>query len=292
MTYNLVRATDEWMTRDQFVLPRLKAHHPSEASVRWTDSYGIERCSGTCLRQLYYTLTGLGVKGKTTPYTQWIFALGKAVEEILVRQWVQMGIWVANNVKFHDPVRNISGEVDVILKEPDGTLYAVEAKSFYGYNATKEICGNKTTVGRPKTSQLLQTLIYVDLCQELDILQYAKMVYYARDSAARKEFDVTIKKDNKGNKRPVVDGVMDYRFTIDDIYKRYELIDHYLQSKTLPPRDYEAIYDEEKVEKLYELGEISDTNYSKWKKKPSINPIGHWMCNSLYCPYRDLCDKE
>jgi hypothetical protein len=203
-----------------------------------------------------------------------------------------MGILVANNIKFHEPKRNISGELDIVLREPDGTLFLGEIKSFYNYNATKEICGNKTVVGKPKTSQLLQILIYVDLCQELNILQYGKLVYYARDSAARKEFDITIKLDNKGSKRPVVDGKMDYRFTLEDIYSRYALLDEYLATKTLPERDYDAIYDKEMIEKLYELGEIGETNYTKWSKKPSTNPIGHWMCNPTYCPYRSICDKQ
>lgn len=287
MTYNLIEATDSHMTRKQFSLPRLVANNPSSASVKWTDFNGISKVSGACLRQTYYKFTG--APGATTPdaYSQWLFAQGKGVETILVEQWKEMGIWVANNVKFYDKEKNISGELDVVLTEPDGTLFGVEVKSFAGYQATKEVIGNFKYPGKPKTSQMLQTLVYVDLCRRLGLIQYFKMVYYARDSGERTEYDISLMQDGE-HLRPTVNGVIDYRFTMQDIYDRFAELDYYLAQKLLPPRDYSLSWTPEKVEESYAAGEISDTKYKNWKKNPTKYPVGDWQCGK-YCPYRSIC---
>jgi hypothetical protein len=275
------------MTRQKISLPRPATFFPSEASVSWTDQHGIERVTGACLRQVWYRLTGTGEPSKPDPYSEWIFALGKAVEQILIEQWKCMGILVGNNIKFYDAKRNISGELDVVLQDPESSkLFGVEVKSFYGYNATKEVCGNTKVVGHPKTSQLLQTLIYVDLCKDLGILDYFKLVYYARDSAHRKEFDVTVIDDN-GQTRPVVDGVVDYRFTMENVYSRYKTLKSHIESNTIPPRDYSIAFSPEKVKQLYELGEVSETAMKEYKRNPAKNPVSNWQCN--YCPVRKHC---
>lgn len=287
--FSLINATDEHMTRKLFSLPRGSHHYPSEASVKWTDRYGIERVAGQCLRAAWLRATGKGIPASFDAYTQWIFSLGKAVEEILVEQWKQMGIWVANNVKFYDKEKNISGELDVVVRDTEGKLVCCEIKSFSGYNATKEIMGNKSVAGHPKTSQLLQCLIYVDLCQKLGILDYAKLVYYSRDSALRREFDVVLI-DEGDTKRPVIDGAIDYRFTMKDIYKRYEELDEYIKNDIMPPRDYEMIYPKEKILKLNSVGEIAKTKFADWQKNPEKNPIGSWHCS--YCGFKSFCSNN
>ena len=289
MSYNLIEATDAYMTRTQFHLPRGQHYYPSESSVTYTDHHGIRRVEGQCLRQSWYRITGKAPPTKHDAYSEWIFALGRSVEDILTEQWKQMGIWVANNVKFYDPERNISGEVDVVLTEPDGTLYVVEVKSFYGYMATRDICGNKKIVGKPKTSQLLQALIYVDLGRRLGLYDYVKMVYYARDSASRNEFDIRLLEDGE-LLRPTINGVIDYRFTMDDIYVRFEELDNYIKQDEIPPRDYDVVYDPDKVKQLYAVGDIGKTSFEKWKKSPSKNPIGDWQCK--YCGFSKFCWKE
>ena len=138
MTYNLIKATDQFMTRKRISLPRKPAWYPSEASVSWVDSNGETQIRGTCMRAAYFRYTGIFSEHRKPhdAYTMWIFALGKAVEEILVEQYKQMGIWVDNNVKFYDPERNISGEVDIFLEDPETKkLIVTECKSFFGYYA-------------------------------------------------------------------------------------------------------------------------------------------------------------
>jgi len=286
MAYNLIEATDQHMVRPKVHLPRNKYFYPSESSVRWIDSNNIPRVSGSCLRASYYRVTG--ERGlPTDPYSEWIFRLGKKVEEILVEEWKQMGIWVTNNAKFYDQDHRVSGEIDVVLVEPDtNTLFGVECKSFYGYYATKEICGSRNQAPRPKTAHLLQTLIYTDLCKRHGILDYFKLIYYARDSAKRSEFNIDIIEDN-GLKRPTINGVMDYRFTVDEIYDRFEELNTYINNNQLPPADFELRWDANKVQTFFDLGEVSKTAFQDFQKNPEKNPVGDWQCR--YCAFKNHC---
>lgn len=289
MTYNLIKATDEHMCRAQLSFPRYPARNPSSASVKWNDVNGLPRVSGTCLRQQWYKSKGM-VGGAPDAYSEWIFATGKGVERILIEQWKEMGIWIDNNVKFYDAEHHMSGEIDVILAEPDGKMFGVEVKSFAGYQATKEIMGNAHLRGHPKTSQLLQTLVYIDLCQKLKLIEYFKIVYYARDSGDRREFDVSIIQDGE-YRRPTINGVIDYRFTMQDIYDRYTELEHYIEEDLLPPRDYSIAWPADRIEEEYKAGEVSKTKYLAWQKKPDKNPIGDWQCSPRYCPFHSICWK-
>jgi len=288
MSFNLIALTDEHLTRPRVHFPTNDFFNPSASSVRWLDKHNIPRVSGTCLRASYYRYTGQqGLP--TDAYSEWIFRLGKKVEEILVEEWKQMGLWVGNNMKFYDKENNISGEIDVILMDPETRqLVATEVKSFYGYYATKEICGTPKQQGRPKTGHILQTLIYLDVCKRHNILDYAKLVYYARDAAKRKEFNIDIVQDGE-HKRPMINGVIDYRFTIEEIYDRYKELQEYLDRKELPPADYELRWDGPKVKKFYDLGEVSKTAFEDFTKNPEKNPVGDWQCS--YCAYKHCCWK-
>jgi Holliday junction resolvase-like predicted endonuclease len=224
-----------------------------------------------------------------SPYTEWIFALGNAVEQILVEQWKQMGIWVANNVKFYDKERNISGEVDVILRNPEtGGLVVAEVKSLYGYHAVRDVVkGTRKIVPRPKTSQLLQAVIYADYFK--DTVECVKMVYYARDSAARREYDITLVQSGEtGRHHPCIDGQVDDRFTLEDIYDRYEELREHLENGVLPPRDYEKEFSPEKIEQFRKLGDVSKTAYEEWKKGKSVP--GDWQCR--YCNFSSICGSN
>jgi hypothetical protein len=289
MAYSLIENTDKWMTRQRISLPRPSTFYPSEASVSWTDSNGIKRTAGACLRQVWYRLTAQPGFIKPDAYAQWIFALGKAVEAILIEEWKQMGVWVDNNVKFYNEDTNISGEIDAFLTEPGGVLHAVEVKSFAGYQAKKEIIGNKGCAGAPKVSQMLQALIYTDLGRTLKRFNYTKMVYYARDTGDRTEFDIDLV-DTNGHLHPLVNGKIDSRFTMQDIYDRYALLKEYWDSKQMPPRDYDINYDIDKVHLHQSVGDISKTAFEDWKKNPAKNPIGDWQCR--YCGYRNICAAE
>jgi CRISPR/Cas system-associated exonuclease Cas4 (RecB family) len=294
--YDLFAHTDEFLTRAKFATVREKRFYPSEASVEFINEHGDKEVHGTCLRASYFRLTG---QENSTPYdarAEFIFMHGKETENMLVETWKKMGIWVDNNVKFIMPEYNVSGELDALLREPDGTLYGVEVKSFYGYNAEKEIFGNKSQIGKPKMSQLLQTLIY---CYNFrDRLPYFRMAYFARDSVKRRTFKVELHQQN-GKHYPKIEGQVWYQFSVEDILARYKRLQEYIDKKEIPPNDYELQYPPDKIIDLHSKGKIAKTTFETWEKqqkaiakgKMPANPeqIGDWQCS--YCAFKNVCWK-
>ncbi len=288
--FSLVELTDQHMTRKHISLPRQFHFYPSESSVKWIDQQGETRVAGTCARAVFFRASGNIPRGSNTPYTEWIFALGKSVENILIEQWKQMGIWVANSVEFYWPEYNIKGELDCIIHEP-GTnrMIVCEIKSFYGYAASRDLIGNTKVSAKPKTSQMLQTLVYLYKFQ--DIFPYAKMIYYARDSAHRTEFDISLIKEGENRTRPAINGVPDTRFYVENILARYRELEQDIAMGVVPPPDYELSWDDEKIRRRYEMGEVAKGTFEKWEKAKSKGKeaeiIGDWNCN--YCQYKDIC---
>lgn len=205
---------------------------------------------------------------------------------------IDCGDFWAYKIKKID-TRSYSGEVYNLEAEPENT-YMVGAiathncKSFAGYNATKDIIGNKHQDGAPKTSQMLQAVVYLYFFRKQ--FPYVKMVYYARDSADRTEYDLTLVEEGPGKTRVAVNGVIDSRFYVENILQRYRQLDQYIQKKEVPPRDYELAYSAEKIEKMWKQNKVAKTTYEAWKKGRAAP--GDWQCR--YCNWRKLChiDKD
>lgn len=285
--YDLFAATDTHLVRPRFHTERERRFYPSEASVEAFDEHGDRVVHGGCLRASYFRLSG---EFEGLPYdarSEFIFMQGKAVEDMLVSLWKEMGIWVDNNIKFVDHENNISGEIDAILAEPpNGQLYGVEVKSFYGYNAEKQILGGKRDPGFPKMSQLLQTLVYLNHFEKR--LPYFRMVYFARDSVKRRTFKVEL--HHEGDiKYPKVEGEILRQFSVNDILDRYRLLRQHLDRKEIPPNDFELHYPDAKIEDFHKKGKVAKTKYEKWKKGKLAyhERIGDWQCS--YCRFKDVC---
>ncbi len=286
-SYDLFEATDTHLTRPKFNARREQRFYPSEASVQIHDEHGDLVTHGGCLRASYFRLSG---EFEGTPHdarSEFIFAQGNFVEDMLVRLWKEMGVWVANSVKFVDYENNISGELDAILAEPpSGQLYGVEVKSFYGYFAERELFGNRSVKAFPKMGQLLQTLIYLNHFEER--LPFFRMAYFARDSVKRRTFKIEL--HHEGNmKFPVVEGEIVRTFTIEDIMDRYKQLRTHLDTKTVPPNDFELHFADAKIEDYRVKGKVAKTKYEAWKagRLKSHEKIGDWQCN--YCRYKETC---
>lgn len=301
--YNLLEHTDSWVTRPGFRMPRKPHLYPSEASVRIEDTDGSIKTVGGCQRASWLRLAGTKAEPMDARGT-WIVTQGKIIEQALIERWKEMGIWVANNVKFYWPEYNVSGEMDAILIEPEtGDLFGVEVKTFYGYNAGKEIFGNRSQSGFPKLNQLLQTLIYTYYLR--DKLKYFKLVYFARDDVRRREFNISLARETPapGQEQnvfdfdgtgdiwwPVIDGVIYKQFSVNDILERYSELREYITNDVLPPPDYRLRWSNEQVERERLKGKVSDTAYKAFQldvKKNRPHKIGDWMCS--YCKYKDFC---
>jgi len=285
--YDLFAATDQHITRPKFLEHRSTHFYPSEASVITHDVHGDQVVHGGCMRASYFRLSG---EFEGTPHdarSQYIFAQGNDIESTLIKLWKEMGIWVDNSVKFFDAENNISGELDVILAEPpNGQLYGVEVKSFYGYMAEKEILGNKSQKGFPKMNHLLQTLVYLNHFK--DRLPFFRIAYFARDSVKRRTFKIELEQEGE-TLYPKVEGEVIKSFSLQDILARYKELSHHLETKTVPGNDFELQYDDAKIEDFFKQGKVAKTKYQKWKTgKLGIHErIGDWQCS--YCRYKDTC---
>lgn len=286
--YDLFGHLDEHITRKQFEKPSSNGFYPSEASVVLTDEHGDKKVEGGCLRASYFRLSKEFEGLPHDARTEWIFMMGKTVEGELINYWKEMGVWKANNVKFFDAENNISGELDTILVEPGtGQMYGVEVKTFYGYHAEKELMGNYKQQGFPKMSQLLQTLVYVNHWESRG-LPYFRMAYFGRDSVKRRTFKIELHHEG-AIKYPKVDGVVVRSFTMNDVLARFKELKQYMDTKTIPPGDYELQYSDAKIEDYYAKGKISKSAYESWKKGKlgKHEYVGDWNCN--YCKYKNVC---
>lgn len=288
-TYDLIAATDAHLTRDKFYQQSGSSGNfrPSEASVRVVDEHGDERTEGGCLRASYFRLSDEYERAKNSARSEFIFMQGKSIERDFINTWKEMGIWVDSNVKYYDHENNISGELDTILKEPDGTPYIVECKSCYGYMAKKEIIGNWKNSGFPKMSHLLQTLVYLNYWHTRG-LNKARIVYLFRDSVDRRTFLIELHKEGDLI-YPKVEGLVIRSFTVNDIISRYKFLSTCLKAEIVPERDYDLQYPDEKIEDFFKKGKIGKTKYDKWKKGKlgKHEYIGDWNCG--YCSYKSIC---
>jgi hypothetical protein len=233
------------------------------------------------MRQAYLRFTGQEGEPHSAR-SEFIFKMGNMVESVLIEQFKQMGVWVDDDVEFYNNNYNLKGKLDAVCKSPNGDLYGVEIKSFYGYYAQKEIIGNKKTPGRPKDNNLLQTIIYAN--EFKNTLDHFRMVYLERGNAARNEFIIGIRPVN-GVDRVIINGEIERRFTVQDIYDRYEALNGYIQRSEVPPGEFKLYYDDDEIEYYYQKNKVSKTDYQKFKRT-GVRP-GDWQCS--YCPFKRYC---
>lgn len=287
-TINLKQRTLEWMGRQQFRSKNRGTLWPSEASANFTNQYGEPEIVGKCHRAIFYRNTGVTPTNPPTASSQIVFLLGHKIEDAITEIWKQMGIWENNSVRWEDKAKNLSGEFDLILRE--GTaLYGAEIKSFYGYYANKQILGhsegrgsNKRWIpGRPKDENLMQAAIYVD--QTASQLAGFKLFYISRDNCDMAEHNITIGPD----KTIYVNGTAETRFNLDTIYNRYTLINNKINANEKPPREFILNPSDERVNILYERGDISESAYKdhcSGKEK-----VRDFHCS--YCEFKNHCWK-
>ena len=286
---------------------RRQGLYPSEASVSYMD--GSRKVTlGKCLRAAFYRASGID---KTNPGGIRLYMtgrLGKQAEIMQVNLWKEMGVWVANNIKFFDKELALSGELDSILKNPlDDKLFGLEMKTYYGYPAGRVICGvkkergsGKFLAGRPKDEHFLQALLYA--WQYRDRLDDYRVYYLERGDGNRVEFRVGFSKRNDGKHQcyweqipgkywnAFQEGKVLQPYTIEDIHSRYKDLIKALRKKTMPEKDFSDSWDSDTIEYKYSQGELSKTNYDKWVKNPDTNKLGDWHCS--YCSYKDQCTKD
>lgn len=114
----LTEYEDDFILKSSDLEERRQSLYPSEASVIVSID-GRDVVRGKCMRAAYYRATRVP---KTNPAGASLMSkahLGKWDENGLVERYKEMGIWAGNNIKFYDAERAISGEVDIVIRNPN-----------------------------------------------------------------------------------------------------------------------------------------------------------------------------
>ena len=163
----------------------------------WATDSSVESdgVKGKCLRTLYYEWTGcLGESPDALSLRR--MQLGKDVEIRERSRYRKMKILQPIERKRRITINQLQKDISCEIDAPvifNNRLEIVEIKSFYGYYATKEICGyferGSWVGGRPKIGHLLQGIVYLNVYKETDSL---RIVYIARDSEKNNEFVIRL----------------------------------------------------------------------------------------------------
>ena len=286
---------------------RLPTMYPSAASCRDMDNPA--KIYGACMRQQWYRCAGYKESDPSGEYSQYIFAAGNLWEDWLTEQCKQMGIWEANSVKWSLPEYYLSGEVDIVVRDPEtDEVIIIESKTYSSnnYKAKSELIGLSGRTPTPKVQNVMQAALYLMYFSKPENggVKRVLLTYFDRSCAGpenNQEFWITLNPveedktlihiDCKNSKGASFSYDMP-GITMENLLARYtELINSLRESQEVPPRpDYEHVYSDEKVIRLYNAGEIAKTNYEKWESNKKKYPIGDWQC--AYCNYKTLCLKQ
>jgi hypothetical protein len=269
------------------------------------------------MRKSFYRLIKMPESNPATAKSMYTFAFGTMIEKFISDLCKQAGIYDNTSVKFWDASSGVSGELDIVVKVPvgDSNKYIiVESKSTWGgqtvngyeAGAAKELFYHpegrgkerKFYEGKAKDANLLQTIIYLYNNREDEDLLGAKLIYMLRDNFARTEFDIVLVEEEKtGKYRAMVNGKIDDRFYVEDIYERFKALARYYSEakKALkdgkkaneleyPEREFSLTYSDELAEELFNEGKISKSKYEKHQKGYKA---GDFQCS--YCNYKSNC---
>lgn len=93
--------------------------------------------------------------------------------------------------------------------------------------------------------------------------------------------NLVLKHGDPIDKKELTKDDLDYLLTLEQEVRN-------LPDSYWPPAEYEWAYSDEKIEKLYSIGEVGKTKYNDWKKKKlGKDRIGSWNCS--YCSYKRIC---
>lgn len=309
--------------------PRPPSLWPSEASAVITNKYGETEVVGKCRRAIYlryvadtYAMHGgseeLGefvktIKENTAPpdtYMRWIWKAGELYEEYVVQIAKDSGVYIDSQVGIWVNEFRISGKIDLIVINPDTSKLAqVEIKSVYGFGSNAVIGSpgghKKGIMGEPRDSNLMQVALYQwHFANKRPEFEAGRLVYGARDTGRFAEYAITV--DDDGNIyyagiTPVVSEPIKSPITIPAILEAYKYVQEHIDNGTLPPRDFDLQYSDEKILVLYERKELTKAEMERVEKrqaqiaagKEKINmQIERGDFNCSWCQMQRFCYSE
>jgi hypothetical protein len=283
---------------------------PSSASVRLSNKTVV----GACSRQQFYKIKGFEPDNKAKNIDWTLSAImGDKMHELLVDMLdtygFEMGLQkLTKEHSIYDSLLNLSGRCDLIVwdhnnKEPIG----IEIKSIGEFKAKK-------AVEQPVEEHLLQAVVYLDYYNRNIPDNQTKITKWylwylsrtenwtvkgkAHNSPFTMLWDFCIELDNGVPIVTLTDGTKQKwtDYSIQNIYDRYNHLSKALSTNTLPDRDYEILYSEEKITELYKLDKIpTKTNteiVKKWLDKgapPGKLKLSMGDSECMFCEFSALC---
>jgi len=222
-------------------------------------------------------------------YMLWIWAAGNQAEDFLIDQSKRSGIYVSDQVPVYVKSHNISGKKDIEVHNPEtGKLSIVEAKSVYGFGGNSvlgtESSRRKGLMGEPRESNLMQIAIYHWWTASLDdAYEESRLVYIARDTGRYAEYLVrTVDEDGTYHIEyrgwhPNIGPWVRVPYTINDILETYDDIQKWVDGGTIPDRDFDKEWSEERLSAAYESDELGKGDKDKYEKLAQRAQENAWL---------------
>ena len=329
--WSFISHVTDYLKRPRFGQSKAPTLWPSEASAVTTNEYDEKVVEGKCRRATYFRYLTECFKYYTDKYSmyqpliesiqreyipvdnymRWIWKQGDLYEDYCINAAKESGIYISDQVQVYIPEHNISGKIDLVVIDPLTNKYrAVEVKSVYGYGANS-VLGTpaerrRGNLGQPRSSNLMQIALYdwwyTSREEEFDS---SFLTYGARDTGRYAEYEIDTSQDEDGLHRikysgisPVETGKTTTDISIESILEQYQYVTLCVDSGEIPERDFELSYSEERIEKMYERGQLSRTDKAQFEKRRKqieegksrvVKAVekGDWQCNR--CSYKTIC---
>lgn len=330
--WSLVDHIVSYISRPRMGSQKAPTLWPSEAAAMIKNEHGETVNVGRCRRSVFFrylkhsfhyhekyahyeSLIHTIDTYETEPenYLRFIWAQGNLYEDYILDNAKCAGVYVADQTPIYIPEFNVSGKMDVIVWDPiDRKNRIAEVKSVYGFGANN-VLGTPAQrrhnkMGKPRDSYIMQLGLYQWwYANKRDDFGDGIILVGARDTGRYGEFGLTVELDANNENRIYYyqnnpyDGIKkDSGITIENILDQYVFIQLSLESNTIPKRDFDAQYSDERLEELYISKRLNKSEISRYERRKiqiergatRVNKQiekGDWQCN--YCSFKNVCYK-
>ncbi len=278
--------------------------YPSSVSIEY-ERNGETRRVGTCLRQQYYYIAGVPKSNSGRIIDKLKAAFGNAIHDEIAEILKTSGIYIAAEKRIYrglgeeDGLPPISGRCDIVLQDPvSGLPVVVEVKSSNdsSWYFLKNVLRGGSKAGeeaRPKEDHVAQLLLYIDYYGKYGV-EKGILLYVGRATGEMKQF--IIRMTEEGSAFVQSDDISEVweHVNIHSINKRWNQLLLHISQRSLPPRDYDFQYSNQRIVNMYDNGELNKTDTATVKRKLKAGKLdcellkkGDWQCS--WCDFRDIC---